>query len=90
MFNHVNVKAEKTNVPNGLTSNVLKHVEDYEKQIVEAGGLDLCLLGIGRNGHIAFNEPGSLETSRTRCINLAADSVEANSRFFKSASEVPR
>ena len=58
--------------------------------IRDAGGIDLQLLGIGSNGHIAFNEPGSPADCRTRKVDLTADTIEANSRFFDSLNEVPR
>lgn len=90
LFDHVNVVQESTYVPNGLASNIEKHVAEYEEQILQAGGIDLQLLGIGNNGHIAFNEPGSPIDSRTRLVDLTEDTIEANSRFFESAAEVPR
>ena len=90
LFDHVNVVRERTHVPNGLASNIPEHVQDYEERIRQAGGIDLQLLGIGNNGHIAFNEPGSAIDSRTRQVDLTEDTIEANSRFFNSAAEVPR
>ena len=90
LFNHVNVVRQRTHVPNGLASNIENHVAEYEEQILHAGGLDLQLLGIGNNGHIAFNEPDSPIDSRTRLVDLTENTIEANSRFFQSAAEVPR
>lgn len=90
LFDHVNVLREKTHVPNGLALNIEKHVTEYEEQVLHAGGIDLQLLGIGNNGHIAFNEPGSPIGSRTRLVDLTENTIEANSRFFESAAEVPR
>ena len=90
LFDHVNVVRERTHVPNGLAANIPEHVRDYEERIRQAGGIDLQLLGIGNNGHIAFNEPGSAIDSRTRQVDLTEDTIEANSRFFNSAAEVPR
>ncbi|QJB71020.1 glucosamine-6-phosphate deaminase [Mycoplasma sp. 1654_15] len=62
----------------------------YDSQIKQAGGLDLLILGVGNNGHIAFNEPGSLKSSQTRIIDLSPETIQANSRFFKSINEVPK
>ena len=90
LFNHVNVVRQRTHVPNGLASNIEKHVAEYEEQILQVGGIDLQLLGIGNNGHIAFNEPDSPIDSRTRLVDLTENTIEANSRFFESAAEVPR
>ena len=90
LFDHVNVIPERTFVPNGLATDIEIHVDEYEEQIQQAGGIDLQLLGIGNNGHIAFNEPGSSIDSRTRQVDLTENTIEANSRFFKSAAEVPR
>lgn len=62
----------------------------YDSQIKAAGGLDFLILGVGNDGHIAFNEPGSLKSSQTRIINLKPETIQANSRFFKSIDEVPK
>ena len=86
----INVVREQTHVPNGLASDISRHVTEYEEQIQQAGGIDLQLLGIGNNGHIAFNEPGSAAASRTRKVDLTENTIEANSRFFESAEDVPR
>jgi glucosamine-6-phosphate deaminase len=90
LFDHVNVDPSQTHVPDGLAVDVDAHTRDYEQQIRAAGGIDLQLLGIGSNGHIAFNEPGSPADSRTRAIDLTADTITANSRFFDSIDQVPR
>ncbi|MAI34215.1 MAG: glucosamine-6-phosphate deaminase [Planctomycetaceae bacterium TMED240] len=90
LFDHVNVVQEQTHVPDGIAANIESHVADYEEQVLNAGGIDLQLLGIGNNGHIAFNEPGSPIDSRTRLVDLTENTIEANSRFFQSAAEVPR
>ena len=90
LFDHVNVVRELTHVPNGLASDISRHAMEYEEQIQQAGGIDLQLLGIGNNGHIAFNEPGSAAASRTRKVDLTGNTIEANSRFFESAADGPR
>lgn len=89
LFNHVNIKKENTQVPDGLADDLEKHCQEYEEAIKAAGGIDLQLLGIGVNGHIAFNEPGAARDSRTRVVELDEGTLEANSRFFKSIDEVP-
>ena len=90
LFNHVNIKIENTHVPNGLSDDFQKTCKEFEKAIKRAGGIDLQLLGIGANGHIAFNEPGSPFDSRTRVVNLSERTIKDNARFFKSIDEVPR
>lgn len=88
LFDHVNIR--KTHVPNGLATDIALHARAYEENIRIAGGIDLQILGIGSNGHIAFNEPGSAVDSRTRSIDLTPDTINANARFFDSIDEVPR
>lgn len=90
LFDHLNVRRERTHVPDGLATDLQAHAREYETRIREAGGIDLQLLGIGDNGHIAFNEPGSSPESRTRVVDLTEETIEANSRFFSSPDEVPR
>jgi glucosamine-6-phosphate deaminase len=90
LFMHVDVKYENTFVPSGLDWNMEKHVQDYEDLILAKGGIDLQVLGIGSNGHIGFNEPGSTVHSRTRVVELAESSRRDNSRFFDNdISKVP-
>jgi glucosamine-6-phosphate deaminase len=88
LFDHVNIT--QTHVPDGLATDLALHARAYEENIRLAGGIDLQILGIGSNGHIAFNEPGSAADSRTRAIDLTPDTINANSRFFDSIDEVPR
>lgn len=90
LFDHVNLPREQTSVPNGMAEDVERHCQEYEQAIAEAGGIDLQLLGIGTDGHIAFNEPGSSLSSRTRMKALAQATVHDNARFFGSIDEVPR
>jgi glucosamine-6-phosphate deaminase len=90
LFDHVNIHAANTFVPDGLAADIALHAKAYEQRIAAAGGIDLQLLGIGGNGHIAFNEPGSTAVCRTRQIELTAATITANSRFFASEDEVPR
>lgn len=85
LFKHLNINAKNTHFPPAINPT------SYDKAIDKAGGIDLQLLGIGHNGHIAFNEPGSLLTSKTRKINLTKDTIKANSRFFdNNTSNVPK
>lgn len=89
LFNHVNIDEENVNIPNGMCENIERECADYEKKIKEAGGIDLQLLGIGRNGHIGFNEPDDKFEPDTHLVLLNEDTIEANSRFFDSIDEVP-
>ena len=88
LFDHVNVSPDRVNIPSG-TGNIEKAAEEYEKAIEMAGGIDLQILGIGRNGHIGFNEPGVPFESLTHLVNLDVNTIEANSRFFDSIEQVP-
>jgi glucosamine-6-phosphate deaminase len=90
LFKHINVDRRFVNIPMGMAQDIDKFCEWYEEQIERAGGIDLQILGIGANGHIAFNEPGSSLGSRTRIKTLTGTTREANARFFKNADEVPK
>ena len=92
LFDKVDIRPWNTFVLNGKAQFPAIECEAYEQKIVSMGGVDLWLLGIGGNGHIAFNEPGSPVDSRTRLVSLTQETIDANSdgRFFKDASEVPR
>jgi len=81
-FSAVDIKGENTHVPDGMTADPEKECCAYEEAIKAAGGVELFMGGIGNNGHIAFNEPGSSLNSRTRVMTLNADTRAANSRFF--------
>ncbi len=87
LFSKVNLRKENVHLPSG---NAAADVQAYDKAIHDAGGIDIQLLGIGRNGHIGFNEPAEEFTYGTHVVTLTADTIEANARFFKSADEVPR
>jgi glucosamine-6-phosphate deaminase len=90
LFDHVNVAPERTHVPDGLASDFAVSCAEYEARIRAAGGIDLQLLGIGADGHIAFNEPGSSLASRTRLKSLVRETIRDNARFFGSEDLVPR
>lgn len=80
----------QTLVPTTTRKDIGRFCLQYEQEIIKAGGIDLQLLGIGTNGHIGFNEPGSPLWSRTRVVQLTEETRAANSRFFGSIEEVPR
>jgi len=90
LFNHVNIAKANTHVPDGMAADIETHCMIYEATIEDVGGIDCQVLGIGRNGHIGFNEPGSSLASRTRAVDLTDDTIEANSRMFASIDEVPK
>lgn len=92
LFDHVDISPKNIHIPNGETKkdDIKSHCHQYEKMIEDAGGIDLQILGIGNNGHIGFNEPGSSIHSRTRLITLDTSTRLANSYEFANISEVPR
>lgn len=90
LFKHLDPRPKQTHVPDGMAPDPEAFCEQYEQMIRDAGGIDLQVLGIGGDGHIAFNEPGSSLASRTRMKTLTGETVEDNARFFASRDEVPR
>ena len=82
LFDRTNIYPNSYNFPD-------RNTQSYEDKIREKGGIDLCILGIGTNGHIAFNEPGSSFESRTRVVDLSEQTIQDNSRFFDSIDDVP-
>jgi len=90
-FKYVNLKKENIFLPNGRAKNLAKECLNYESVIKKSGGIDLAILGIGQDGHLAFNEPGSSFTSKTRVVKLALSTRRANAKFFnKRLSLVPK
>ena len=90
-FSHIDIKPENVNILNGNAPDIAKECADYEARIQAAGGIDLFMGGVGPDGHIAFNEPGSSLTSRTRQKTLTTDTIIANSRFFEGdVNKVPK
>lgn len=81
-FKHIDILPENVNILNGNAEDLVKECADYEARIVEAGGIDLFMGGVGEDGHIAFNEPFSSLNSRTRVKTLTQDTIQVNSRFF--------
>ena len=90
LFDHVNIDKANTSVPDGMTKDVEAHCKDYESKIDALGGVDVQILGIGRNGHIGFNEPDDELIKGTHLTALTKSTIEANSRFFASEEEVPK
>ncbi len=90
LFNHIDIKMENTHVLNGEAQNPEEECAKYDKAIEAAGGIDIQVLGIGRNGHIAFNEPDEALIAPTHKTGLTEDTIDANARFFASADDVPR
>ncbi len=88
-FKHVNIPLQNIYIPSGTTSNYRAFCQWFEQRIRECGGIDLQILGIGSDGHIAFNEPSSSLSSRTRLKTLAQSTIEDNSRFFDRPEDVP-
>ena len=86
LFDHIDIDKSRTRVPSGID---VSDPSAYDKEIAAAGGVDLQLLGIGNNGHIGFNEPGTPFGSLTHVVELTESTREANKRFFKSIDEVP-
>ena len=90
-FDHIDIEPRNIHILNGNTPDLEAECAAYEKRILEAGGIDLFLGGIGPDGHVAFNEPGSSLRSRTRIKSLTTDTIIANSRFFDNdVEQVPK
>jgi glucosamine-6-phosphate deaminase len=91
LFQHIDIPVENVNILNGNAPDLEKECTNYEEKIKSIGGIHLFLGGIGPDGHIAFNEPGSSLSSRTRVKTLTFDTVKANSRFFENdINKVPK
>ncbi len=88
-FQHVNIPKANIHIPSGTTRNYRAFCNWYEDRIQQCGGIDVQILGIGSDGHIAFNEPTSSLTSRTRLKTLARQTIEDNARFFDKVEDVP-
>ncbi|MCM3726822.1 glucosamine-6-phosphate deaminase [Neobacillus cucumis] len=89
LFNHIDIQMNNTFVPRGTIDDVLKECESYEELLTKHKGIDLQILGIGANGHIGFNEPGTSFQSQTHVVELAPSTRQANARFFNRLEEVP-
>mgnify|MGYP001277031666 CR=1 FL=1 len=89
LLNHINIKMENTFLPDGMAQDLEEECKRYDDLIERLGGVDVQLLGIGHNGHIAFNEPSDTFPAFTNISKLGESTIEANSRFFDSLSDVP-
>lgn len=89
LFNHIDISIDNTHVPNGMASSPEDECVRYEEIIDRVGPIDLQILGIGTNGHIGFNEPGTDPESLTHIAELVASTRESNARFFPSIDDVP-
>lgn len=90
LFRHINIDQRRTHVPDGTAADLHAECRDYEKRIEAAGGIDLQLLGLGRNGHIGFNEPTGSLRSRTWIKILSEQTLRDNSAVFGDFSKMPR
>ena len=90
LFSQVNMKPENIHIPDGNAADLSAAAQAYDDAICAAGGIDLQLLGIGHNGHIGFNEPGEHFVYGCHEVRLSQSTIEANTRFFDSAEDVPR
>lgn len=89
LFKYIDMNPKNIYIPNGLAENIEGECEEYEQKITAQGGIDLQLLGIGANGHIGFNEPGTSFSSQTHIVELTSSTRMANARFFDSIQQVP-
>lgn len=90
LFDHVNIPAENTHLPNGMEPDSQKECQEYTNLIQSLGGVDLQLLGIGHNGHIGFNEPGEAFDKQVHCVNLTQSTIGSKQTFLCFADDVPK
>ncbi len=90
LFDHVNIDKGNTNVPNGIAEDTDVECNRYDRLVQNLGGVDLQLLGLGRNGHIGFNEPADIFPKGTHVVDLTQSTIEANARLFEHVEDVPR
>ena len=89
-FNHIDIDKANTHIPDGSDLDAAHAMAAYDALIKSAGYMDLQLLGIGRNGHIGFNEPGESFSKGCQCVDLTESTIQANARLFEHADQVPR
>lgn len=89
LFDHVNIDKANTHVPNGMAGDIQAECDRYNGLLRQNGGIDMQVLGIGRNGHIGFNEPGDAFEKETCCIALTQSTLDANARYFDSVDAMP-
>ncbi|OIJ22391.1 glucosamine-6-phosphate deaminase [Anaerobacillus alkalidiazotrophicus] len=89
LFDHVDIQPSNTNIPNGVARDLMEECVQYDYLIKKSGGIDLQILGIGQNGHIGFNEPGTSFDSGTHIVKLDDSTINANARYFNRLQDVP-
>lgn len=90
LFRHIDIAMERVHIPSGTAVDPKRECREYEMAIEQAGGIDIQVLGVGKNGHIGFNEPGSSFSSKTHIVDLAESTIQANARYFESIDKVPK
>lgn len=90
LFDRVNIQRDNTHLPDGMAPDLAVECKRYDEMVDSLGGIDLQLLGIGRNGHIGFNEPADVFSTGTVAVDLTDDTIDANARLFANAGEVPK
>lgn len=89
LFGHIDLLESRGHLPNGQAADLEAECTRYEELIAKSGGIDLQLLGVGTNGHIGFNEPGSRFDSRTQVVELTQETKDSNARFFEKTEDIP-
>ncbi|WP_233091235.1 glucosamine-6-phosphate deaminase [Mycoplasmopsis gallinacea] len=89
LFNHIDIQKQNINFPNG-NGNIAENADEFNKRIDALGGIDFMILGIGTNGHIAFNEPGSQKDQLTREVQLTQSTIESNKIYFDNPNDIPK
>ncbi|MGC4377781.1 glucosamine-6-phosphate deaminase [Fictibacillus sp. Mic-4] len=90
LFKHIDIPLKQTHLPNGAANNLEEECRRYDEIIEQMGGIDLQLLGIGRNGHIGFNEPGTPFSTKTHIVDLTQSTLQANAQYFSDPSKQPK
>ncbi len=90
LFQFINLKDDHVHIPDGETGDLEEECQRYERLLAKEGPIDLQILGLGINGHIGFNEPGTAFDARTHVVNLTDSTREANAKFFDTKEEVPK
>lgn len=90
LFEHININIENTFIPNGIAADIEESCKAYDQLIKDKDGIDIQILGIGENGHIAFNEPSDKLNLKTSIVKLADTTIKSNSKFFNSIDQIPR
>lgn len=88
-FKYIDIKRENTYIPNGMAKDPIRFGTEYDQIILDKGGIDLQILGVGSNGHIGFNEPADRLSLGTTVVELTQGTIQDNSRFFENVEDVP-